>query len=70
MFQVVTSGLLGPMSSPQLDLLCKALLRNPLPGTTYAGPQLAVGLNQNLVVELLRNQQEMFAPEPSSRKAW
>ena len=28
----------------------------PLPGTTYVGPQVAVGLDQNLVVELLRNQ--------------
>ena len=32
----------------------------PLPGTTYVGPQVAVGLDQNLVVELLRNQQEML----------
>ena len=32
----------------------------PLPGTTYVGPQVAMGLDQNLVVELLRNQQEML----------
>ena len=30
----------------------------PLPGTTYVGPQVAMGLDQNL--ELLRNQQEML----------
>ena len=29
-------------------------------GTTYVGPQVAVGPHQNLVVELLRNQQEML----------
>ena len=32
----------------------------PVPGATYVGPQVAVGLDQNLVVELLRNQQEML----------
>ena len=37
----------------------KALLRKHC-GTTYVGPQVAVGLDQNLVVELLRNQQEML----------
>ena len=28
----------------------------PLPGTTYVGLKLSWGLDQNLVVELLRNQ--------------
>ena len=113
MFQVVTSGLLGPMSSsvpgPQVagspagsgvaaqdvpapvltpeeefDLFgppddqnpfvgaansgaasafqspAAAKAAVPVPGTTYVGPQVAVGLDQNLVVELLRNQQEML----------
>ena len=112
MFQVVTSGLLDPMSSPapgpqvagspagsgvaaqdvpapaltpeeEFDLFGPSEDQNPfvgaansgaasamqspvakasapLPGTTYVGPQVPMGLGQNLVVELLRNQQEML----------
>ena len=40
----------------------KASASAPLPGTTYVGPQVAVGLDQNLVVEKSAGD----VPEPSS----